>query len=75
MPSNGGRRWGFKFSQHTTRSDSEAKSKTVNFPNPSRSFDATSNNVRFWGYDRSIEISFLIETDRSSTALSWYGWI
>ena len=33
----------------------------LSFPNPSRSFDATSNRVRFWGYDNSIEVSFLVE--------------
>jgi len=36
---------------------------TVNFPNPSRSFDATKNRVQFWGYDRTIEISFFVELD------------
>jgi len=38
-------------------------SLTLNFPNLSRSFDATKNRVRFWGYDRAIEISFFVETD------------
>jgi len=31
------------------------------FPNPSRSFDATRNCVRFWGYDATIEVSFFVE--------------
>jgi hypothetical protein len=31
------------------------------FPNPSRSFDESGNRVRFWGYDRSIEVSFFVE--------------
>jgi len=35
----------------------------LNFPNPSRSFDATSNRVRFWGYDSAFEISFFVEAD------------
>ena len=35
----------------------------LSFPNPSRSFDATSNRVRFWGYDNAIEVSFLVEGD------------
>jgi Protein of unknown function (DUF1488) len=33
---------------------------TINFPNPSRSYDATRRAVRFWGYDRSMESSFFI---------------
>lgn len=36
---------------------------TLNFPNPSRSFDATKNRVRFWGYDSAIEISFFVDVD------------
>lgn len=32
------------------------------FPNPSRSFDESSNRIRFWGYDRSIEVAFFVET-------------
>ena len=35
----------------------------LSFPNPSRSFDASMNRVRFWGYDRAIEISFYVEAD------------
>ena len=37
------------------------KSLTLNFPNLSRSFDATRQRVRFWGYDRAIEILFFVE--------------
>ena len=33
---------------------------TINFPNRSRSYDATRRAVRFWGYDRSMESSFFI---------------
>ena len=36
-------------------------SLTMNFPNPSRSFDPTRNRVRFWGYDSAIEISFFVD--------------
>ena len=35
----------------------------LNFPNPSRSFDESKNRVCFWGYDRSIEVSFFVEAD------------
>ncbi|KPK10811.1 MAG: hypothetical protein AMJ68_08075 [Acidithiobacillales bacterium SG8_45] len=35
----------------------------LSFPNPSRSFDASKNQVLFWGYDRTIEISFFVEQD------------
>lgn len=33
---------------------------TLTFPNPSRSFDATRDAVRFWGYDSAIECSFFV---------------
>lgn len=36
---------------------------TINFPNQSRSYDATLRAVRFWGYDRSMENSFFIMAD------------
>jgi hypothetical protein len=35
----------------------------INFPNRSRSYDATRQAVRFWGYDRSMESSFFIMAD------------
>jgi hypothetical protein len=35
----------------------------LNFPNPSRSFDATRSRVLFWGYDSAIEVSFFVEAD------------
>jgi len=38
----------------------KAVSATITFPNQSRSYDATQRGVRFWGYDRSMETSFLI---------------
>ena len=36
---------------------------TISFPNPSRSYDATRQAVRFWGYDRSMESSFIVKAD------------
>jgi len=33
---------------------------TLNFPNPSRSFDGTRRAVRFWGHDGAIEASFFV---------------
>ncbi|MGD8642474.1 MAG: DUF1488 domain-containing protein [Gammaproteobacteria bacterium] len=33
----------------------------LSFLNPSRSFDASKSRVQFWGYDRTIEISFFVE--------------
>lgn len=33
------------------------------FPNPCRSFDQNKNRICFWGYDRSIEVSFFVEAD------------
>jgi len=35
----------------------------VNFPNASRSYDATRKGVRFWGYDHSMDASFLVTAD------------
>lgn len=35
----------------------------LNFPNPNRSFDANKNRVLFWGYDKTIEVSFFVELD------------
>jgi hypothetical protein len=35
----------------------------VNFPNASRSYDATRGMVRFWGYDQSMETSFFLAVD------------
>jgi hypothetical protein len=33
----------------------------LNFPNASRSYDATRRCIRFWGYDGALEVSFFIE--------------
>lgn len=35
----------------------------LNFPNLSRSYDATRQAIRFWGYDRSMESSFFVTAD------------
>lgn len=32
----------------------------LNFPNPSRSFDAAKHCVWFWGYDNAREVTFLV---------------
>ena len=32
----------------------------MNFPNQSRSYDATRRVVRFWGYDRSMKRPFFV---------------
>jgi hypothetical protein len=32
----------------------------LHFPNPSRSYDPTRRAVRFWAYDRSMEVSFFV---------------
>jgi hypothetical protein len=36
---------------------------TLNFPNPSRSFDATRRAVRFWGHYSAMEVSFFVTED------------
>jgi hypothetical protein len=33
----------------------------LNFPNPSRVYDASRHGVCFWGYDNSREIAFLVD--------------
>src|SRR6185437_14468019 len=43
--------------------ESRNKNMTINFPNRSRSYDATRQAVRFWGYDRSMESSFFVTVD------------
>jgi hypothetical protein len=35
----------------------------LHFANPSRSYDPTRHAVRFWGYDRSMEVSFFVAED------------
>jgi len=33
----------------------------LNFPNESRSYDATRRCVRFWGHDGALEVTFFVE--------------
>ena len=35
----------------------------LNFPNRSRSYDASRSSVRFWGYDGAFEICFFVRED------------
>ena len=35
----------------------------LNFPNQTRSFDDSKNRVCFWGYDKTIEVTFFVEAD------------
>lgn len=34
----------------------------LTFPNPSRSYDATRDGIRFWAYDQTMEVVFLVQT-------------
>jgi uncharacterized protein DUF1488 len=43
-----------------------ATNMAINFPNRSRSYDATRRAVRFWGYDRSMESTFFVSIDALS---------
>jgi hypothetical protein len=36
---------------------------SLNFPNQSRSYDATLRAVRFWGHDGAMEASFFVNED------------
>jgi hypothetical protein len=36
---------------------------SLTFPNDSRSYDATRQAVRFWGYDSAMETSFFVTCD------------
>lgn len=36
---------------------------SLEFPNSSRSYDATRRAVRFWGYDTAMEWSFFVTAD------------
>jgi hypothetical protein len=44
-------------------SRSLVKIAMIDFPNHSRSYDATRHAVRFWGHDSAIEASFFIDAD------------
>jgi hypothetical protein len=37
----------------------------LNFPNPSRFYDATRRAVRFWGHDGALEAAFFMNVDAS----------
>ena len=43
--------------------DRKPTNMAINFPNRSRSYDATRRAVRFWGYDRSMESSFYVSAE------------
>jgi hypothetical protein len=43
------------------RAKASREAGALTFPNPSRSYDEEAHGVRFWGYDRTFEISFLVE--------------
>jgi hypothetical protein len=36
---------------------------SLNFPNQSRSYDATLRVVRFWGHDSAMEVSFFVNEE------------
>jgi len=36
---------------------------SINFPNQSRTYDATRRAVRFWGHDSAMEASFFVHED------------
>lgn len=44
--------------------------QTLEFPNPTRSFDKVRNGVHFVGYDNMVPISFLIEASALSRSKS-----
>jgi hypothetical protein len=33
----------------------------LNFPNPSRSYDADRRRIRFWGHDDALEVTFFLD--------------
>ena len=36
---------------------------SLNFPNPSRSYEPDHARVRFWGHDDAMEVSFFLDED------------
>jgi hypothetical protein len=34
---------------------------SLNFPNPSRSYDPERHRIRFWGHDSAMEVPFFLE--------------
>jgi Protein of unknown function (DUF1488) len=47
----------------TWRLRSGIRAMALNFPNQSRSYDATRRAVRFWGHDSAMEASFFVNED------------
>src|SRR5256885_5298295 len=47
----------------TWRLRSGIRTMALNFPNRSRSYDATRRAVRFWGHDSAMEASFFVNED------------
>lgn len=43
--------------------DKKQRARVIDFPNHSRSYDATRRVVRFWGHDSAIEAAFFISQD------------
>ena len=41
----------------------ESTAMRLSFPNQSRSFDDSKSRVCFWGYDKTIEVTFYVESD------------
>lgn len=39
---------------------------SLNFPNPSRSYDADRRRIRFWGHDSAMEVCFFLEENAIS---------
>lgn len=36
---------------------------SIQFPNSSRSYDESRNRICFWGYDKTMEVSFFVGSD------------
>ena len=49
--------------QATWRLRYGTQAMALNFPNPSRSYDATRRAVWFWGHDSAMEASFFVNED------------
>ncbi len=47
----------------TWRLRNGTRTMALNFPNRSRSYDATRRAVRFWGHDSAMEASFFVTED------------
>lgn len=51
----------FEHRAMTRASKRKTNAEALNFHNPSRSYDETRRAVLFWGYDRALEVSFIVE--------------